>query len=204
MHTKLEYIREVDARAVRYSVELVERVTADDLDRPTPCAGWALADLLAHMTAQHRGFAKAAAGDGKDRAHWALPSRGPDAAATYRESAAAVISAFAEVPSEETEFDLPEFGVAHGFPADQAIGFHFIDYLVHGWDVARALDIAFEPDDDLVAAGLPVALAVPDDDHRLRPGAAFAPSLDTWDQAETLNRILLYLGRSPQWRPTTG
>ncbi|GCD96888.1 TIGR03086 family metal-binding protein [Embleya hyalina] len=204
MHTKLERIRELDARAVRYSVELVGQAASTDLDRPTPCAGWTLADLLGHMTAQHRGFGKAAAGDGGDRTHWAIAPLGTDPAATYRESADALIAAFAEVAGEEVEFDLPEFGVDRGFPAVEAIGFHFIDYLVHGWDVARALGVPFEPEADLVTAGLPIALAVPDTDHRLRPGAAFAPSLDGWDRTRALDRILLYLGRSPRWPATTG
>ena len=60
-------IRDLDARAVRASVDVVEEITAVDLSRPTPCAGWTLGDLLAHMTVQHQGFAAAAAGRGADR-----------------------------------------------------------------------------------------------------------------------------------------
>ena len=37
---------------------------------PTPCEGWTLADLLAHMTVQHRGFAAAARGLGADPDVW--------------------------------------------------------------------------------------------------------------------------------------
>jgi uncharacterized protein (TIGR03083 family) len=47
----------LDARAVRASVQVVSQASAADLARPTPCADWTLADLLAHMTAQHNGFA---------------------------------------------------------------------------------------------------------------------------------------------------
>jgi uncharacterized protein (TIGR03083 family) len=60
----------LDARAVRASVQIVSRASAADLARPTPCPDWTLADLLAHMTAQHNGFAAAAAGDGADLVHW--------------------------------------------------------------------------------------------------------------------------------------
>ncbi len=52
----------LDARAVRASVRVVLQASAADLARPTPCADWTLAELLAHMTAQHNGFAAAAAG----------------------------------------------------------------------------------------------------------------------------------------------
>src|SRR5258705_7417724 len=56
--------------AVLASVDIVDNVTPNDLHRPTPCAGWDLSRLLAHMTVQHRGFAAAASGDGADPARW--------------------------------------------------------------------------------------------------------------------------------------
>src|SRR5579859_7441834 len=51
----------LDARAVLASIQIVSQASTADLARPTPCADWTLADLLAHMTAQHNGFAAAAA-----------------------------------------------------------------------------------------------------------------------------------------------
>jgi hypothetical protein len=75
----------LDARAVRASVQVVSQASAADLGRPTPCADWTLAELLAHMTAQHNGFAAAAAGNGADLVRWqtgneivALLGRRPD------------------------------------------------------------------------------------------------------------------------------
>jgi hypothetical protein len=47
--------------------------------------------------------------------------------------------------------------------------------------------------------GLRVALAVPDGDNRLEPGAAFAPSL-TVGGGSTLDLIVAILGRSPNWQ----
>ena len=56
--------------AILASFDVVNAITSSDLNRPTPCAGWDLADLLAHMTVQHRGFAAAARGGGQDLATW--------------------------------------------------------------------------------------------------------------------------------------
>ena len=67
MHTSID-VRPHHRTAVTASVDVVNAVTLDDLDRPTPCAGWNLADLLAHMTVQHYGFAAAARGNGADLA----------------------------------------------------------------------------------------------------------------------------------------
>ena len=152
-------------------------MTAADLGRPTPCAEWTLGDLLAHMTAQHNGFAAAAAGRGADPDVWKASAPAADPATEYAMAAELVIAAFAGEGVLERGFALPEIIPGVEFPAAQAISFHFIDYVVHGWDVARSLGLAYELDADLVEAALPVAEAVPEGERRLRPGAAFRPGL---------------------------
>jgi len=184
--------------AVRASVAVVSRVRPGDLDRPTPCAEWTLADLLAHMTAQHRGFAAAARGRGGDGAAWQVrPSSNPVADCTA--AAEDVLAAFAEPGVPEREFELPEFHPVSRFPAAQAIGFHLIDYVVHGWDVARSLGLDHHLAPELAGPALRIALAVPDDDTRLAPGAAFRPALAADEDSAPLHRILAALGRSPKW-----
>nr|WP_239513337.1 TIGR03086 family metal-binding protein [Streptomyces actuosus] len=199
--SSLDSIRASDARAVRDSVAVVRRATTDDLTRPTPCAAWNLGDLLEHMTVQHRGFAAAARGAGADIALWKPEQPGPGTIRRHLTAADEVIEAFAEVGAADQEFTLPEFGTDAVFPAVRAIGFHFIDYVVHAWDVARALGVPFAPSPDLLDAALPLALAVPDGAHRRRPNAAFAPAQPHSTLRDPLARILLHLGRSPSWAP---
>ena len=192
-------IRDWDRRAVRRSVELVDAVTAHDLTKPTPCGDWTLAELIGHLTAQHHGFAAAARGDGADLAHWTVRPAGSDLVEAYRAAADEVIAAFAGLSAPDAPFALPEISTRATFPAAQAIGFHLIDYVAHSWDLARALDVPVDLDDDLVRAALPIALAVPNGPERLRPGAAFAPALDPAPASSTLDNLLLRLGRSPDW-----
>ncbi len=192
-------LRPADERAVRTSVAVVARVTRDDLGRHTPCPAWTLGDLLAHMTAQHHGFAAAARGHGADLAAWQPQPPGDDPVAAYRSAADEVLAAFAGPGVLERAFALPEIGPGAAFPGAQAIGFHFIDYVVHGWDVARSLGLPFELDSDLADDALRIALAVPDGDYRLRPGAAFGPGLPAPENPAPLGRILAALGRSPDW-----
>src|SRR5439155_13833275 len=170
-------IRQLDADAVRASVAVVSQATGPDLDRATPCGDWTLAELLAHMTAQHHGFAAAAAGRGADPAVWQTTVDGDDPVSAYAAAAEHVIAAFAQDGVLQRPFTLPEITTRITFPGAQAIGFHFIDYVVHTWDVARSLGIALQLPADLVLAALPIAEAVPDGDERQRPGAAFRPSL---------------------------
>jgi hypothetical protein len=74
-----------------------------------------------------------------------------------------------------------------------------VDYVVHGWDVARSLDVPFEPSEDLAQAALVVALRVPDGENRLAEKAAFRPSLPSRPVGTALDQVLTALGRSPAW-----
>jgi uncharacterized protein (TIGR03086 family) len=191
--------------AVLASVEVVRAVTADDLSKVTPCVGWSLADLLTHMTVQHRGFAAAARGHGADQAIWQSETVAEavaiDPAGTYSVAATAVIDAFAGADVLDATFALPEFGSGATFPGSVAIGFHYVDYVVHGWDVARTMGRPFDLPADVVAAALPLALAVPDGDFRTSDNAVFDAAIPSAEPTSDLDRILAYLGRSPLWKP---
>ena len=187
------------------SVDVVSAVTPDDLSRATPCDGWNLADLLTHMTVQHRGFAAAARGHGAVQAVWQTGGVGADVAAdpagTYAAAAADVIDAFAGAGVLAAPFVLPELGGDAPFPGEMAIGFHYIDYVVHGWDVARSLGRPYELPADVLAAAVPLALFVPDGDFRAIDNAPFGPAVPSSEPTDDLDRILTHLGRSPQWAP---
>ncbi|MFF8787110.1 TIGR03086 family metal-binding protein [Streptomyces sp. NPDC015125] len=198
-HADFARLRRLNARAVRDSVALMRRTTPGDLRRPTPCSAWTLADLLAHMTAQHNGFAAAALGHGQDLSHWSVGPLDEDPVAQYRTATEQAIAAFATVESPDRAFTLPEFSRARTFPAARAIGFHLIDHVVHSWDIARTLGLTYTPDAELLQAAEPIARAVPDDDSRLAPGSAFGPGLSADHCTGPLETILATLGRAPDW-----
>jgi len=183
--------------ALAASVAVVAQVRTADLGRATPCSEWTIADLLAHMTVQHKGFAAAARGGGGDPAVWRVRPLGDDPVGEYTAAADLVLAAFAEDGVLDREFTLAEFHPVSTFPAGRAIGFHLIDYVVHGWDVASSIGVRYELDPALNDIALRIALAVPNGPNRLEPGAAFAPALPA--SGSTLDRILTALGRSPGW-----
>jgi uncharacterized protein (TIGR03086 family) len=205
MHTNAD-LRPFHRTAVDTSVDVVNGVTLDDLDRPTPCAGWNLADLLAHMTVQHYGFAAAARGNGADLAVWeqatVAGAVAADPAGAYAKAATEVLDAFSADGVLDATFALPEFGPDATFPGSMAIGFHFVDYVVHGWDVARTIGAPFELPADVISAVLPMTLAIPDGDFREAEGSPFARAITPTGEASELDRVLLHLGRSPQWSPS--
>src|ERR687885_173720 len=98
MHITLDVLP-LHRAAVTTSVDVVDTVRPADLTKPTPCAGWNLADLIAHMTVQNRGFAAAARGHGEDATVWdpasVADAVAADPATVYAESADDVLDAFA-------------------------------------------------------------------------------------------------------------
>jgi uncharacterized protein (TIGR03086 family) len=195
----------LDAEAVRATLPVVSLIDDADLARPTPCDGWTVGDLLVHMAVQHDGFAAAAAGNGADLARWkpASPSPGrqgeADPRGEYGAAALRVLAAFAADGVLDREFVLPEISPELRFPAPTAIGFHFVDYVVHGWDVSRSLGLDYELAPDVLAAALEIARLVPDGERRRQPGASFAPRVPATADASPLDQIVALLGRRPGW-----
>lgn len=178
--------------------EIVERVTPDRLDLPTPCSEWTLRQLLEHMIGHNHGFAAAAEGERTDEAAWADRPFGDDPAGAFAASSARVTAAFAREGVLEEGWWLPLVRGGQVFPARTAMGFHFVDYVVHGWDVAVAIGVRPVFPAEVLAAVEPYVDEVPDGPNRRQAGASFRPGVGT-DSADPLDRIVAKLGRSPSW-----
>ncbi|MGY4997470.1 TIGR03086 family metal-binding protein [Streptomyces sp. 900105245] len=199
-------IVEWDRIAVREAVRVVDLAGDDDWGRDSPCAGWTLRRLVAHMAAQHHGFAAAARGLGHEAARWQEPRDRGEPARVHRAAATAVLDAFGEPGVLEREFVLPELGSA--VPGRRAVGFHLVDYVVHAWDVAVTLGVEVLLPDEVLRAALAVALRVPADPALRGPGSAFAPVVPApageAEGAGALEETLRLLGRRPELWPVHG
>lgn len=196
--TELSEIRDGHTRAVRLTAHIADQITPNDLTRATPCAGWTLADLLAHMIVQHRGFAAAATGAPSPLADWEPRPLSPDPVADFDSAADEVITAFADDTVADREIWLPELA-RQPFPVTDALTFQLVDDVVHAWDLARALDVPLHVEPDLAEAALVIALRVPADPARRGAGFPFAAGRPAPSDASALDRTLLALGRSPAW-----
>ena len=96
------------------------------------------------------------------------------------------------------QFALPDFGADTEVAGSMAMGFHFVDYVVHGWDVAATLGVPYRLPAEVVAAALPLALSVPDGEHRTAPDAPFGSAVES-TTTDDLERILNHLGRRSDW-----
>jgi uncharacterized protein (TIGR03086 family) len=184
-------LRPLHRRALDDADALVGRVGPDDLARPTPCAGWDVAALLAHMIGQHHGFAAAVRDGAAPLTAYAPRPYTPDA---WAGSVRTLRGAFAAADLGGTAV-LVEIA-SEALPLHRVVGAQLLDTVVHAWDLARGLGLPYVPAADLGAAVAALAVSVPDGERRHRPGAAFAPSLPAGDT--DWERALARLGRDPR------
>ncbi|HEX2810782.1 MAG TPA: TIGR03086 family metal-binding protein [Kineosporiaceae bacterium] len=193
METILD-LRPLHLRALGTAGTVLARVAPVDLERATPCVGWNLLTLIAHMIGQNHGFASAVElGDAPVSAYAGRPPEPGRIGAVWGESADRLAAAFAAADLDRP-VRLVEISRDLMFSVATVVGFQLLDTVVHAWDVATALGERFRPDDELVATTLAQARSVPGGPARTRDGAAFAPAVpasgnDDWSE------LLALLGR---------
>lgn len=194
-------IVELHRRVMAASTDVVGKLSSDLLELRTPCAGWTARDLLGHMIGQNYGFGAAASQCAGADAFASRPV-GAEPVGEYGRSAQFVVTAFAAPGLLQRSVYLAEIRGGIEVPAATAISFHLVDYVAHSWDLGVSIGSPPVFDDEVLAAALRVAEAVPDDANRTVPGAAFAPAvqIDAGTAGTVLDRILALLGRDPSWR----
>jgi len=170
---------------------LLARLRPADFDLATPCAGWTVRDLLRHQVEVALDY-DARARDGQRR-----PWPDDDPVVAYSMANDLVVAAFRADGFLDRGAEFLNFGTQ---PGRVLVGAHFIDNLVHSWDVRRALGVDSALDDDLAHAAYRVAARYPTTPDVRGPGAPFGPPVAVAEDAPITDRLVALLGRSPDWR----
>ena len=153
-----------------------------DRSGPSPCAGWSLADLLAHMDDGLDAFLEAAGGAVRVE----VPRRPGADLEVLQTKACHLLGVWSSRP--------PTYVVVgdRPAPAPVIVAAAALEIAVHGWDVAQATGVRHHLPDDLGRALLPVAQAVvaPED----RPGRFAPPQVRARDMGPSAE-LLGFLGR---------
>ncbi len=173
---------EATAGALAVLEDVVTRIGADDMDRQTPCRQYDVSSLTVHLC-RSIDLLGAAAGAQLPDADPATPVR--------EQLIPAARAALQAWQRRGVEGDI-EFG-PQPFPARVAVAILALEYLVHAWDYASALDIGIDVPDDLAQSVLDCALKVITPEGRKRAG--FDDPVDVLDDAGPMERLIAFTGR---------
>jgi len=184
--TQLDVAVELLDRSLAYTRVMLADVRPDLLHHPTPCAGWTLGRLLAHMEDALDAFIEAAAGR---VAIEPVPASGTRVEA-LREKACALLGAWT---AARWTGDTVAVGDA-ALEAALLVSTAALEITVHGWDVGQVTGRRTPVPDDLAAGLLPVARQVI---HPADRGTRFAPERAAPSAAPSGARLLAWTGRDP-------
>ncbi|KAA1415512.1 TIGR03086 family protein [Nocardioides humilatus] len=169
-------------RALGYARAALATVTPDHLWQPTPCDGWHLGDLLAHMEDSLDAFAEGA--HGAIGLHSAAPAPLPERIATLQAKACGLLGAWSAATADVV--DVGGRPMAVGTITRLAA----VEIAVHGWDVSRTTGAGLPLPDAFAEALLPTALALALEQH-----GEFGTAVPVSADAGPDRRLLALLGR---------
>lgn len=181
-------------RAVHRTIGVVAMVAASDLDRPTPCPGSSVGDLIVHLGSVAQRLEAA----GRKHEPETSAER-DDLADGWRDRFASHLHALADAWSAPDAWEGTTRMRGRDTPA-RLVGHIALDEVVlHGWDIAAAVRCPYEVDDTEVEAltRFVTKSTAP------RDGSLFGPVVAVPDVASSFDRLLGLAGRDPAWRPVT-
>ncbi|WP_122819083.1 TIGR03086 family metal-binding protein [Nocardioides pantholopis] len=184
MSTELDDAVELLDRSLAYTAGALAGVTDERLDDPTPCTGWTLRVLLAHMEDALDAFLEAAGGQ-------VVVVAGSGSGARLRvealqTKACLLLGTWVRAQPARVRVGGADLG------AGLLVGTAALEVGLHGWDVSRATGLERALPDGLAVGLLPVAHEVVREEDR---GLRFAPPRPAVDGSASA-QLLAFTGRS--------
>ena len=185
------------ATALDGTGRLVAAVTEEQWDLPSPCSDWTVRQLVNHVVGGNRLFTRVLSGEPlppRDQlgARAAVDQLGTDPATAYATSAADLLSALRAPGVLAGTYTVP----AATLPGPAIVHLRTVETLVHGWDLARAIDRPAPFPEDLAEGELAFSRdllgRIPEGRH------PFGPSQPVDDDAPAIDRLAALLGRNPR------
>ena len=180
-------------RTVAVVDDLLAKTTDEQLAAPTPCEGWAVRDLLNHITGGAEMFAiSAEQGSISDADLGRLMGGdvlGDDWRGAWSTASKRAVAAFGDPALLEKDVTLP-FGT---MPAGAALDIAVFDVATHAADLAQATGQTIA-DDELLENALEMGRRIVPQEWRGTP--SFAHEVPCADDAPAAQRLLAFAGRS--------
>ena len=176
---------DLDRRACELNIKLLKEMTQADLSMATPCAEWNVRELVQHQVDTTANFTSEVRGTTITGAPVVNDPLG-----VYTAAVQEAWNAFDTAGMLDAEWNFPGFGKQSG---QTIVAAHYLDNLIHAWDLAKAVGQHLTFTDDMATAATRIA------SHYPEGISAFAPPVPAGENATTTDRLVASLGRSPKW-----
>ncbi len=188
-------VTELHRRATDDFVALVVAVRDDQWHAPTPCTGWDVRTLVAHVVAEERWAVPLLAGQTIADVGTTLDG---DLLGEEPATATAHAAHAAQIAVVEPVLLRSKVHLSYGEEdAAEYVSQLVADHLIHGWDLAVAIGADRRLDPGLVSA---VAGWFTDREQLYRDSGAVGPR-PAQQFADPQDQLLAAFGRDPQWSP---
>ncbi|MFB4314156.1 TIGR03086 family metal-binding protein [Actinomadura sp. 21ATH] len=186
-------------RAARRTADLIAAVPDERLDAPTPCEKTSLAQLVVHVDGLSQAFTWAAHKDPAMNADAAPSLESAELEPGWRERVPERLAALAEAWRDPAAWEGMTRAGGVDLPGEVAGLVALNEVVVHGWDIARALDRPYDVTREEAEACLAFVAETPEDPE---PGnGLFGPPVPVPAEAPILDRLIGRTGRDPFWTP---
>ena len=169
---------------------ILDGVTPDERDRPTPCTHFDVGDLVNHVTGFAQAFATGAHGDPPEEDP-TVHEASDDPAAEFRSSAAKIVTGWRTYGVDRT------VGIMRSeMPGKSVLAMTVTEYLAHGWDLATATEQPIPYTEAECARALSLIEDILPPQYR-GDGQPFGEVVSVPDDAPAVDRFVAFLGRDP-------
>ena len=177
------------------TTRVVDNIQPEQLDNPSPCAGWTVRDVLNHITGGAIMFGlcvrDGAVPDEQLGEILTADHLGDDYRGSWARAAADAEAAFAIPGAVDRIVKLP-FGE---MPAGMALNIAIFDVTTHAWDLAKATGQSTDLDPEVCASAYQVAQVMLSDDWRA--AGMFGQPVTVSEAAPMGDRLAALAGRTP-------
>jgi len=181
------------SRALDQTGVIISRVRPEQATLPTPCSSWDVRDLVDHVVQDVRHFTVTASGGRWESSD--IAPIGDDWIGAYREAADALMAAWRREGAIDRTLELP-FGAVS---ASWSVGQQIANFVVHGWDVAKATGQPTDLDPELGQHALEWAKRNLKPEFRGEEGSgrSFGAEVNVDEDAPLQDRLAAFFGRNP-------
>jgi uncharacterized protein (TIGR03086 family) len=175
------------ASVLQQTEATIAGIAPEQVGLPTPCHDLDVAHLVDHVVGWASSFAArlhAQTFEGDPNAYRASPQP----AAAFHVAAESMLAAYRD--DTEASRQLPP-------------GFLMMEFLIHGWDLARATGQSTDFSPAAADGALAFARQMLAPEYR-GPDKSFAYEVELSAAASSVEQLLAFSGRSPEWAPSAG